>query len=66
MVVESGIRNRPGDRIAHLRLMQYVKAHASGVVCASSSGIGRGSRSSLMTSGCGRRWTRPSLRHVGL
>jgi hypothetical protein len=34
IVVESRIRNLPGDRTAHLRLVQYVKTHCSSAVCA--------------------------------
>ena len=34
IVVESGIKNTPDDRNAHLRLMQYVKSHCSHAVCA--------------------------------
>ena len=34
IVIESGIRNLPGDRAANLRLVQYVKAHCSEAVCA--------------------------------
>ena len=33
IVVESGIRNTPEDRNAHLRFIQYVKAHCSTAVC---------------------------------
>ena len=34
IVVESGIRNLPGDRTAHLRLSQYVKTRCSAAACA--------------------------------
>ena len=33
IVVESQIKNTPNDRNAHIRFMQYVRAHCSHVVC---------------------------------
>ena len=33
IVVQSGIRNKPGEKIAHLKFMEYVKESCSSAVC---------------------------------